>query len=166
MVVLGVIYKVSSSASNRVYIGSTGSEDIKKRLRSHERAWRSWRAGKYPSCAVFKIFEDGDYKIEALETVTSTDGITLREREAYYYRLFGDAVVNARNPHQTKAERKEQQHNAHRKRYSDPDVRKARLEYQAMVVRCEVCNEDGRLGQRARHNKSLKHLANLKKAGI
>ena len=151
--IVGVIYAIKSANTDRVYIGSTSRDDLKRRLESHEGSWRAWQGGKGSYYTSFEIFKDGDHSIENMETVKTGGKAALLQREQYYFTLFGSRAVNARNAHTSKAERREQ----HRKSYE-----KRKEKYNATIT-CDVCGTSVARQHKTRHDKTKKHIANLDK---
>lgn len=160
--VAGYIYKVQS-ATGRVYVGSTGCKDLNRRLRVHEAAWRSWQAGRSAYCSAFEVLEDGGCEIELLEVVKSNDRSVVRQREAYYFQLFGDKVVNLRNPYRQKWQKKKQHRDCMR-RYQQKYVGKTQervRESNSVRVKCDVCNVWVSRGYRSQHERTNKHFNNV-----
>lgn len=99
----GTVYKVTSPHTNRVYIGSTNTTDLKSRLFDHEGNYRVWKATNAGWYSVFLILEYGDYKIERLETVRGN----LKVRERYYFDQYATTRVNKRAPYRSPLEKKQ-----------------------------------------------------------
>lgn len=160
--VSGYIYRVKG-VSGKIYIGSTTEEDLNRRLRVHEAAFRSWKRGKSGYCSVFEILEEGGYDIELLETVKSDDKKAVRTREGYYYRLFGDTVVNMRAPHRHPWECKRQRAKAMRGHYArNRDLINGRNRNRnSEKVKCDICDCWISRGYKANHERTWKHQDNL-----
>lgn len=160
--VVGYVYKVQG-ASGRVYIGSTTSENLERRLRVHECHWRAWLAGKSGYCSIYEILEEDEYSIERLETVKSSETSAVKVREKYYFDLFGAAVVNMRNPYRQQWEKKKQIRNAMRtyQRKERVKIRERVAKSNSTRVKCDTCNIWISRGYRSQHERTLKHLSKL-----
>lgn len=157
--VAGVIYQVRGGG--KVYVGSTVERDLQRRLRVHEASLRAWKKGKGGYCSVFEVLKEGQYEIVLLEEVRSSDRHDLRQREGYYFKLFGDAVVNLRNPYRHQWDKKRQHRNAMRNYQRRTPRLKAKVKARNRErVRCEACNVWVSVGYRSQHERTYKHLQN------
>ena len=59
----GKIYTIVCNITDECYIGSTTEPTIARRLATHVRAYRVWKAGKCRKTTSFDIIDKGDYKI-------------------------------------------------------------------------------------------------------
>ena len=60
------IYKIMDNVSNAIYVGST-CKTLEQRLKQHKNNYKGFKAGKSHFVTVFKILENGDYKIELIK---------------------------------------------------------------------------------------------------
>ena len=60
----GKIYKiVCNNITDECYIGSTCEPTVARRLATHVRGYRVWKAGKCNKTSSFHIIDRGDYQI-------------------------------------------------------------------------------------------------------
>ena len=90
---IGRIYKITSSNTEKVYIGST-TKKLTERLRRHEIDYKAFQNGKQHFIKSYDILEHGDYKIELLEKIEYEAKTELFKREGYYIRKYRDICVN------------------------------------------------------------------------
>jgi hypothetical protein len=79
----GIIYKLICNETNEVYYGST-TQKINKRISSHKKDHKRWKAGKTSFVTSFQIIERGNYTYEVVEEVVYENKKQLEERERYY----------------------------------------------------------------------------------
>lgn len=84
------IYKITSSFTDKVYIGQT-KQTLRKRFTDH----------KWQDCSSKELLKFCDAKIELLEECSYE---TRKERELHYINLYGDLAVNKVKPTRTKKE--------------------------------------------------------------
>ena len=63
------IYKITCNITNKVYIGSTCSSNLKKRLDMHANSYTAYMKGNYHYLSSFDVLEHGDYRIDLLQIV-------------------------------------------------------------------------------------------------
>ena len=81
------IYKISSNNCNQCYIGIT-KKDIEKRLKEHVASYELFKNEKTNFITSFKIIENGNYKIELIESFTPKDDQEKKDKEAYLNSLI------------------------------------------------------------------------------
>ena len=91
----GKIYKIFSSQTNDIYVGST-TTDLSKRLHQHKISTAY--------CRSKEILKYDDVKIELIEAFPCDTKEELTLREAYYIRTL--KCINKNIPHQSAKERK------------------------------------------------------------
>ena len=72
-------YKIISSNTDKIYIGST-VQSIAERLHKHENNYKRYQEGKYHFTTSYEILEFKDYSIQLIETLeceTKTDRDTI-----------------------------------------------------------------------------------------
>ena len=90
---IGRIYKITSSNTEKIYIGST-SKSITERLERHEYNYKAYQNGKYSYVKSYDILEKKDYKIQLLEKIEYETKTELLKREGYYILKYRDICVN------------------------------------------------------------------------
>ena len=139
------IYKVIDSTYSEFYIGSTTQHFLCNRMASHRANYKYWRDGKYANCSVFRLFDKyglENCKIELLELYPCDNMDELRQREGYWIRR--EPCINKRIAGR-----------------SDFEYSRDMREKHKAVMTCEVCGSCFRKCDKARHEKSQKHLAAL-----
>ena len=88
----GKIYKVVSTKTDLVYIGST-ADTLKRRFASHK---CSYRKNHYPTCSVSMLFELGIEfcSIELIEEYPCASRKELEKREGTFQKQYGNLCVN------------------------------------------------------------------------
>jgi hypothetical protein len=85
----GKIYKITSSQTESVYIGST-CNSLERRLWSHKKNYDLWKNEKYGYCSSFEIVKFDDSIITVVEEFPSTTKLELHTRE-------GEIIRNTEN---------------------------------------------------------------------
>lgn len=85
----GKIYKITSSQTESIYIGST-CNSLEHRLWCHKNNYNLWKNEKYGYCSSFEIVKFEDAKIILVEEFPSTTKLELNTRE-------GDIIRNTEN---------------------------------------------------------------------
>jgi hypothetical protein len=79
------IYKITSPATQQVYVGQTTKRNINCRFAEHKtNYWKFYKQGKGNYRSSYEILQYPDAKIEALETIECTNKTTLSAIERYY----------------------------------------------------------------------------------
>jgi len=105
---LGKIYKISSSKTDKIYIGSTCQVYLSYRLSGHKTEYKNWKSGeskKYVSS--FETLQFDDAEIELLESYPCSNKDELHAREKYHIMLNKEMAVNKHIPMQTPKEYRE-----------------------------------------------------------
>ena len=95
------IYKITSSNTNKIYIGST-TKNLQERLKGHIRDYKKfckfWFENDNNSnpncCSSRKILRYGDYTIEMIDEFIYQTKEDIRLREQFYIYLYKDICVN------------------------------------------------------------------------
>ncbi len=87
------IYKITSSQTNKIYIGSTCKKYLSSRLSNHKFEY-SQRMLKKNYCSSFEIVKFDDCKIELIELYNGHDKYDKYAREKHYIQLLKDICVN------------------------------------------------------------------------
>ena len=152
---IGQIYKITSSNTEKIYIGST-SKSLTERLRCHEYNYKAYQNGKTNNVKSFEILEKKNYKIELLEEIEYETKNELHEREGYYIRKYRDICVNRYVAGRTKKQYCKDNADKIRQYYKDNMVKIK--EQQSEKLEC-VCGGRFARHNKVRHNKSKKHIA-------
>ena len=99
---LSKIYKITSSETNNIYIGSTTQKYLSVRLQEHKRNYKRHLNKKYGYTSSYEIIKYNDCKIELLESYPCDCIEELRKREGYWQRKI--PCVNIRIEKRTKKE--------------------------------------------------------------
>ena len=78
---LGKIYKITSSRTNKVYVGST-TRELKDRFREHKNDYKRYLNDKFHFISSFEIMIFQDCKIELIENCSTKN--ELQNREDYW----------------------------------------------------------------------------------
>jgi hypothetical protein len=153
----GKIYKLVSFRTDKVYIGST-CEKLSVRKAKHKRSYNQFLSGKYHNVTSFELIKLGDVDIVLLEEYPCENKEQLHKRERFYIENTNNCV-NKKMPIQTRKEYREKNKEIikqHKKEYYEEH--KEEIELKAnQVFRCS-CGIDVRKKNKARHEKTLKHL--------
>ena len=103
----GKIYKIWSSHTDEIYIGSTTKEYLSQRLTSHKEKYVQWVKSEHKYYTSFAIMKFNDYAIELIENYPCKSKDELMAREGFYIRLNKDMCVNKMIPTRTDAEYRE-----------------------------------------------------------
>ena len=98
---IGRIYKITSSNTDKIYIGST-TKKLTERLRKHKNDYNCFKNGKKHFIKSYDILEKKDYEIQLLEKIEYETKKELLEREGYYILKYRDICVNICIPGRTK----------------------------------------------------------------
>jgi len=92
----GKIYKIWSPSTDDIYIGSTCEPTLARRMAGHRSNFKDFKRGKYCNNSSFLIIENGDARIELIESFPCDSKDELHAREAHYIRTL--ECVNKRIP--------------------------------------------------------------------
>jgi hypothetical protein len=90
------IYIVRSTASDRVYIGSTW-QNLHKRFNDHVRSYKSYKQGNQGWCTIYQIFDENGHDccyIELLESFVATKQYELIEKEKEWIKRYSKYCTN------------------------------------------------------------------------
>lgn len=93
----GKIYKIVSSYTDMVYIGSTTKKYLSQRMVKHRSDLNQWMKGKQGFISSISILLYGDAKIILLEDYPCNSKDELTAREQHYIDLYSDVAVNCQN---------------------------------------------------------------------
>lgn len=151
----GKIYKLVSSHTESVYVGST-CRTLYQRFHSHK---SDNQQGK--NCRSKELIQYDDVKIILIENYPTTSLYLLQEREKYWIKELNS--INFQVPNRTRQEwyqdNKELVKQKDHLRYTG-ERREKQLKKQSEIVMCESCNENFRRGYILRHYRTDKHLKN------
>lgn len=88
------IYKLITSKTDKIYIGSTSKDKLEKRLDYHRQDYENYLNDKHEYITAFELFKLGidDVNIELIEEFEDAKIVNIREQ--YYIDLYKDIVVN------------------------------------------------------------------------
>jgi len=164
----GKIYKITSNQTDKCYIGSTCELRLCNRLGKHMTNYRAFIAGK-PSRNItsYEILKYDDHIIVLVENCPCNNKEELFKRERYW--IENSNCVNKVIPGRSKQEsdacyykKNENVIKIQRKEYRTKNKDVINLKHKE-VVHCDICNCDFNNNHKARHNKTSKHIDNLKK---
>ena len=167
-----MIYSIRSPATEKYYIGST-TQILCKRFGDHKTKYKGYLKNIYKFVTSFKILELGDAYIELLEEFTCDNKLQLEKREGELIREHKNECVNKRIEGRTKNEYridnkesiKEQNkqyyidNKEHHKQYYIDNIESIKAQ-KTQPYYC-LCGSTIQLNEKARHNKSAKHLKAL-----
>ena len=136
---IGRIYKITSSSTEKIYIGST-TKKLTNRLRTHEINYKAFQNVNYHYIRSYDILEKENYKIELLEKIEYETKRELLEREGYYIRKHRDICVNKCIAGRT-----------------DKQYEKDNAQYINQKLEC-VCGRTYTRKHKARHDKTNIHI--------
>ena len=89
------IYKITSTQTNKIYIGSTCKKYLSSRLANHKHAYSKYNIidGKN-YCSSYEIIKFNDCIIELIELYNGNDKYDKYAREKHYIQLYKNICVN------------------------------------------------------------------------
>ena len=97
----GKIYKLVSSNTDLIYIGST-TQSLSKRKHAHINSYKLWQKGKYSYVTSFKVIEKGDIDIVLIEECSCNTKAQLHACERHHIEI--NTCVNKNIPTRTDKE--------------------------------------------------------------
>lgn len=154
---IGTIYKITSTGTDKIYIGSTVNPA--KRWALHKSQYKKGTL----DCMSKLILQHGNYTFTKLTQCKFTHIEQLRALEYKIMKLYKDKIVNiggtkdSRSPEYIKASNAKlnAKWNATNNARWNPITSKA-------TYKCECCNQEMKNTYKYTHNKTAKHLKNLK----
>tara|TARA_R110001632_G_C11155207_1_gene397858 strand:+ start:78 stop:662 length:585 start_codon:yes stop_codon:yes gene_type:complete len=183
----GKIYKIIDNTNGNIYIGST-IQTLKMRLYKHKSNYKD----KFHNLTSFDIIKNNDYKIELLEHYSCNNKKELETREREYienniclnrhipmrtnkeWREVNKKIINENAKEYREKNRKKLNEKAkvYHKKHRDKIIqylkqyrekhRKEISEIRKVKVLCEICDCKIRKQHIHRHNRTTKHLNNIK----
>ena len=93
----GKIYKIVSTKTNKIYIGSTTKKYLSERMASHRCDYQSYKYGTHGYVSSYDILKYKDAMILLLETYPCKSKDALFVREQFWKDLYQDICVNINN---------------------------------------------------------------------
>ena len=90
----GKIYKIVSSQTSMVYVGSTSLPKLCRRMVQHRIDFKCWKEGKKGYYSSFEILQYDDCCIILIEDYPCENKDQLRAQEQHWINEFGNACVN------------------------------------------------------------------------
>jgi hypothetical protein len=160
----GYIYKLWSSQTDDIYIGSTKEKYLCNRMSKHKYNYNSWLNGTQHYVTSYELLKYDDCKIECLEFVEFNNIVELRAKEGKYIRELD--CVNKRIECRTKKEWANDNKELVlkiQKKFRDNNKDKTEQYYQKIkesrqvMIKCE-CGKDVMKCSMTRHIKQKRHL--------
>lgn len=170
----GKIFKIYSSHTKKIYIGSTWeslNSFLKKKKKLYEKWQRDSSRSYHPS---YKILKYTDAKIKLVENYACDTSPQLLYRQTHHIAKTKNCVNVYNNPNYSEIYNKystahKEYRDTHKKEISiynrkySQEHRAERKEYYSKLISCDYCGKMCRRGYLySGHNKGLKHLANVK----
>lgn len=152
----GKIYKIVSSYTNMVYIGSTAKKYLCDRMYHHKSDCKTWMMGNKKYCGSFGILLYPDARIVLIESYPCNSRDELRAREQYNIDLNKGNAVNCINAFGLDFERIKQTKKEGDTKYYRKNREKI-LEKQNEKVLCPCGSQCSKINL-LRHKQSKKHL--------
>ena len=164
-----MIYSIRSPATEKYYIGST-TQILCKRFGDHKKKYKLYLDEKHHFVTSFKILELGDAYIELLEEINCENKNQLVKMEGEAIRKHKASCVNKKIEGRTKKEYRidnkesiKEHHKQyyidnkeHHKQYYIDNIESIKAQ-KTQPYYC-LCGSTIQLNEKARHNKSAKHL--------
>lgn len=90
----GKVYKITSSQTDKIYIGSTFEKYLSNRLSGHRTNYKQYIQGKCGYITSFKLLEYDDCEIELIKKYDNITKQELQAKEGKYIKKNADVVVN------------------------------------------------------------------------
>ena len=90
----GKIYKIISTHTDKIYIGSTIELTLAQRLAGHKRAYKQYLAGKHRFVTSFELLQHPEYKIVLIESYPCNTRDELLACEQRHIDMAADNCVN------------------------------------------------------------------------
>jgi hypothetical protein len=163
----GYVYKLWSTQTADIYIGSTKERYLGNRLSKHKWGYKKYILDKQHYVTSYEIVKYDDCKIECLEVIEFNDIVELRAKEGQYIRELNcvNKVIPGRTHKEWDNDNKEARLKI-KKKYRDNNKDKAAEYYQStkegrqVMIKCE-CGKDVMKCSMARHIKQKQHLQNI-----
>lgn len=98
---LGKIYKIVSSQTDFVYVGSTTKKYLSQRLAKHNSDYKSWKIEKSRFISSFELLQYEDAIIVLLEAFPCNSKDKLRAREQHWINEFVGLCINKNKAYST-----------------------------------------------------------------
>ena len=180
----GKIYKIISTHTDMIYIGSTAEPTLARRLAGHRKSYNQYLEGRHNYISSFELLQHPEYKIVLVELFPCNLRDELLAREQHHIDLAGDNCVNKRkaftgltkqeyhaNYHQQQYEENKEKILDRNKQYYEDNKERMKQKYEEnkqkildrkkQRVQCDcgsvICN-----GDKAKHNRTFIHTEYLK----
>ena len=149
------IYKLTSTHTDQIYVGSTCYKYLCNRLSLHKHQYIN-RPNKNNTSSL-KLFKLGDVKIELIELYPCDSWKELNQREQYWLETLPNCI-NIRKAYTS---------DEYKKDYRSDETRKAFIkDYANEKLKCDLCNRRFTRCNDSKHKKTLLHInAELKLEG-
>jgi len=90
----GKVYKITSTQTDKIYIGSTCKKYLSQRFTTHKSTYESWKAGKHHYVSSFELMQHEDAQIGLLEAFSCKGRDELRAKETEWMQKLRAQCVN------------------------------------------------------------------------
>ena len=157
-----MIYSIRSPHTVNYYIGST-TQILCKRFSDHNIDYKAYLKGKSNFITSFKILELGDAYIELLEEINCENRNQLDKREGELIREHKNKCVNRYIAGRTDKEYRIENRDKIKAYYIDNTES---IKAKGKILHLCECGSAFTMGNKARHNKTAKHLKALEQEKI
>jgi hypothetical protein len=171
------VYKIISSKTDLIYVGST-TKTLAQRLAQHKHDYKTNKDNSRRYVSSFKLLELGECEILLLESVNCENKDELRAKEREWIDKFKNVCVNLRLPTRTTKEWRvdnKERYISNNKNYREKNydiIRNKEIEYANANKEQRLANAREKItcicggitvkGSKARHERTAKHQAFLK----
>ena len=159
--IIGRIYKITSSETDNLYIGST-TQQLNIRCKEHKSDYRRYVSGKSHYVSSFEICKYVDAKIELIHEGLFNDRSDMLQLEGEFIRTTPNCVnkyVVGRTLKEYRETNKNQINERH-KEYREANKNQI-AEKRNQKHTCPICNGKFTTANKSQHHKSDKHLSAL-----
>jgi hypothetical protein len=163
----GKIYKIVSSQTDKVYIGSTTKDKLCQRMAGHRGSYKSYLKDEHNYITSFEIIKHEDAKIILIEAFPCNNSDELHARERYYIENTNNCV-NKQVPSSNKKESDKRYYEMNKEQINEKNKEyyennKEQINTQRNEKLFCVCGGQYTRRNKAQHEKSKKHSLYINK---
>jgi hypothetical protein len=165
----GKIYKIEAINGDEgdIYIGSTTKKHLSQRLSAHKYTYKQWKMGKYGETSCFKLFDKygiDNCRILLIKMFSCTNNDELTAEEGSLIR--STLCINKRIPCRLQKEQKLIYNSINKDKIKDNKAKyyienKEKISEKGKIKFTCECGTISRSSDKAKHNKSKKHIEYL-----